>query len=53
MDKIIPIVLWVGTIFAAGVKVKYPELGAVIDGVLGGVIGVGATGLLFTKPVNK
>lgn len=53
MSKAIGIVLWVGIIFATGLKTKYPEIGGVIENALNGVIGAGATGLLFTKAVQS
>ncbi len=52
MTKIVPIILWVGTIFAAGLKAKYPELGGVVENILTGAIGAGATGLLFSKSIG-
>lgn len=53
MTKLLAVGIWVATIFVAGMKVKYPELGEGLEDLLTGVMGVGATGLLFTPSVTK
>lgn len=51
MGKLIAVGLWVVSVLAAGIEVKYP--GLIPKDVLGVVSGLGATGLLFTAPVHK
>lgn len=51
--KLFGLTIWVVTVFVAGIKVKYPEIGGVAEDALTGAMALGSSALLFTPSVIK